>query len=100
MDEPHTLTGLTPKRREIAEEIEQAQTILRPLVIDLDNLGNTIRLFDPEINLDEIRPRPLRPRHAALRGELSRITLDALKTSQTSLTARSLFQNTSWLNGA
>lgn len=93
MDEPHTLAGLIRKRREIAGHIEQAQTTLRQLVIDLDNLDHTIRIFDPDIDLDEITPKPLPPRHSAFRGEISRIVLGALRTSQTPLSAKVLAQH-------
>jgi len=51
--------GLIAKRAELAGRIETAQSELRRLVIDLDNLDATIRLFVPDIDLDEIRPRPL-----------------------------------------
>ncbi len=48
---------------------------LRQLIIDLDNLDATLRLFVPDIDLEEIKPKPFPPRNAAVRGELSRIVL-------------------------
>jgi hypothetical protein len=39
-----------------------------------------IRLFDPNVDLDEIRPR-LPPRHSAFRGEVSRLVLNTLRKS-------------------
>ena len=46
----------------VAGQIEHAETTLRQIVIDLDNLNHTLRLFTPDIDLEEIRPKPLPPR--------------------------------------
>jgi hypothetical protein len=79
MENEHVLSGMIKKRAELAGEIERAQTVFRQLVIDLDNLDAAIRLFDPDIDLTEIKPKPLPPRYAAFRGEVSRIVLNALR---------------------
>ena len=49
MTEPHVVTALIKKRRAIAGQIEHAETTMRQLVIDLDNLDHTLRLFAPDI---------------------------------------------------
>ncbi len=59
MAEPHVVTALVAKRAEITGRIEHTQTSLRQLIIDLDNLDATLRLFKPDIDLEEIRPKPL-----------------------------------------
>ena len=92
MSEPHVVTGLTKKRAQLAGQIEHAQAALRQLVIDLDNLDATIRLFVPDIDLEEIRPKPFPPRHHAFRGEVSRIVLTALRESPKPLTAQDIAQ--------
>lgn len=61
MAEPHVVTGLMQKRAEIAGRIEHTQIALR--------------LFVPDIDLEEIKPKPFPPRNSAVRGELSRIVL-------------------------
>ena len=86
------LSGLIKKRAAISGEIEHAQTMLRQLIIDLDNIDATIRLFDPEAKLDDIKPKPFPPRHAAYRGEVSRTILSALRQSNGPLTAAQLAQ--------
>ena len=53
------------KRAELAGELEHHQAKVRQLLIDLDSVDATIRLFKPDINLEEIRPKPLPPCHAA-----------------------------------
>lgn len=73
MAEPHFATALIAKRAELAGQLQAAQAEVRRLVIDLDSADSTLRIFKPEIDLDEIRPKPLRPRHVAYKGEASHI---------------------------
>jgi hypothetical protein len=68
MENEHVISGLIRKRKEIAGLIEDVQLRMRQLIIDLDNIDATIRLFQPEIDLEEIRPSPLPPRHSAYKG--------------------------------
>ena len=49
------------------------------MLIDLDSLDATIRLFDPEIDLVEIKPKPIPARNQAFRGEVSQIVLGTLR---------------------
>jgi hypothetical protein len=79
MAETHVLSGLMTKRAELAGRVEFVQTELRQLIIDLDNLDATIRLFDPEIDLVAIKPKPLPARNTAFRGEVARIVLSTLR---------------------
>jgi hypothetical protein len=79
MAQSHVLSGLIDKRAELAGRIEAAQTELRLLLITLDNLDATIRLFDPNIDLDEVRPKALPARNTAFRGEVARLVLTCLR---------------------
>ena len=81
MKNEHVLSGLIAKRAELAGKIEFAQADLRQMMIDLDSLDATIRLFDPEIDLVQIKPRPLPARNQAFRGEVSRIVFGTLRKS-------------------
>ena len=80
MEHEHVVSGLIRKRAEIAGALEDAQGRVRQLIIDIDNVDATIRLFAPDIDLEEIRPKPLPPRHAAFKGEIGRDWLDTLHT--------------------
>ena len=71
MFEPHVVSALVKKRAELTGQIEHTQTQLRQFIIDLDNLDATIRLFVPDIDLEDIKPKPMPPRHAAYKGEIS-----------------------------
>ena len=93
MAETHVVSALLQKRATMAGQIEYAQTTLRQLIIDLDNLDAALRLFEPDIALEEIKPKPFPPRHAAVRGDLSRIVLASLRQSSTPLTAQGIAQH-------
>ena len=93
MAEPHVITALIRKRAEIAGQIEHTQTALRQLIIDLDNLDATLRLFVPDIELDEIKPRPFPPKHQAFRGEITRIVFESLRRAGKPLTAQEIAQH-------
>jgi hypothetical protein len=71
MADPHVLTGLIAKRAEIAGQIESTQDQFRQLVIDLDHIDAAIHIFDPSIELEELKSRPVPPKHQAFRGEVS-----------------------------
>ena len=90
MAEPHVLTGLISKRAEIAGQIEHTQDKLRQLVIDLDHVDAAIHIFDPDIELEKIKARPVPPQHQAFRGEVTRILLAALRNAKQPLTTADL----------
>ena len=93
MAETHVVSALMQKRADIAGQIEHTQTALRQLIIDLDNLDATLRLFEPDIDLEVIRPKPFPPRNAAVRGNLSRIVFASLRQSSKPLTAQDIAQH-------
>jgi hypothetical protein len=62
----------------------------RQMLIDLDNVDATLRLFDADIVLEEIRPKPIPPRHAAYKGEVARICFGCLRDAKTALTSEFL----------
>ena len=90
--QPHVLTGLIAKRAQIAGQIEHTQDQLRQLVIDLDLVDAAIHIFDPSIELEEIKSRPVPPKHHAFRGEVSRIVLATLRNAKKPLTTLDIAQ--------
>jgi hypothetical protein len=92
MSEPHVISALVKKRAELAGRIEHLQDQLRQAVIDLDNVDHTIHLFDPTIELLEIKSRPVPPRHQAFKGEVTRIVLAALRNAKKPLTTAEIAQ--------
>lgn len=80
MERPNTVAGLVEKRGQIAGEIELAQIKLRRLIADMDAVDTVLRMFAPELATETIKTRkPRGPAHQAMRGEVKRIVLDALR---------------------
>lgn len=75
----HAITALRDKRSELTGQIDALQDQLRQSMIDLDHIDATLRMFDPEIELDEIKPKPLPPRHRAFKGQVTRAILAMLR---------------------
>jgi hypothetical protein len=78
MTNEHVLSGLMAKRAELAGKIEMMQREIRTLVVSLDHVDAAIRIFDPNVDLEDIKSK-LPPRHMAFKGEVSRLILDALR---------------------
>lgn len=84
-ERPNTVAGLIEKHREIAGKIEATRKTLAALVIDLEALEHSIRLFDPDAKLG--RAKPLPSPHAAFKGEMRRDVLAALRAATGPLTS-------------
>ena len=80
MKNDHVLSGLIAKRAELAGQIEQMQRDMRELVATVGHIDAAIRAFDPEVEIDDIKPK-LPPRFQAFKGEVSRLVLNALRKS-------------------
>ena len=90
MENEHVLSGVIRKRAEIARQLEAAQMTVRQLIIDVDNVDATIRLFDPDMDFEVIRPKPVPPRHTAFRGEVSRFVLTELRGTGEALSTKDI----------
>ena len=69
----HVISGLTRRRRELAGDILELLAKVDVLANDLDTLDRALRLFDPDIQLDQIpalqsRPSPIGPFAGKWRG--------------------------------
>lgn len=90
VDRPNTLSGLAEKRAEIAGQIAHTRAMLRQLIIDLDHVDAAIRIFDPSYDVEGIRQKLPTAAHRALRGDLTRATLDALHDAPGPMTTKEL----------
>jgi len=90
MADPHVVTALVKKRAELAGMIEHTQGELKRLTVELDNVEATLRIFDPDIDLEAIAPRRVPVAHHAFRGETSRILLETLRATTIPLTTAQL----------
>ena len=85
------ISGLVQRRAKLAGDIENTHTKLRQLVLDLENLDSTILQFEPDYQVEAIRPKAFRPpKDWANRGEMTRIVLSILRQSTEPLTTRDI----------
>ncbi len=91
MEHEHVINGLLRRRQEIADKLELAQGMVRQLVLDIDALDATIRIFQPDAEIGLVRVRPTPRRHQAMRGENSRLMLRMLgEAGESGLTTRDI----------
>jgi hypothetical protein len=89
MAEPHVIAALVKRRSNLTGEIEHSQRHTRKLLEDLEHLDATIRQFDPDYKLEEVRPKGFRPPSDwASRGEMSRVVLGMLRQASEPMTTR------------
>ena len=72
MAQKAALNGLIEKRAEIAGRIDVMQREMRDLVAQISHIDAAIRIFDPSVDLGDIKPK-LPPRFHAFKGEVSRL---------------------------
>uniref|UniRef100_B0SXQ2 Uncharacterized protein n=1 Tax=Caulobacter sp. (strain K31) TaxID=366602 RepID=B0SXQ2_CAUSK len=89
-DQPNVLHALTRKRAEIAGQIEHNQLTLRHLIAELDHVDATIRIFNPAVDIGAIRSKPVPPRHAAFKGEVTRVVFKTLREATAPVTSRDI----------
>lgn len=80
MADLHVVSALKDKRARLAGLIDALQDQLRAAMIDVDHVDSTLRMFAPDIDLDEIKPKPLPPRHHAFKGQVTRAILAMLRS--------------------
>lgn len=87
----HVIHALTKRRAELTGEIEATHQRLRQMITDLDNLDKTILQFDPDFQVETIRPKAFRPpADWAHRGEMARGVLSILRQASEPMTTRDL----------
>jgi hypothetical protein len=91
MAELHVIGALRNKRAELAGILLQLEQQLVQQRADLAHLDATMRLFDPEIRPNDIRPKQPRARNVWFRpGECLRLIYDALREATQPVTTRGL----------
>jgi hypothetical protein len=61
---------------------------MKEAVCDPDHIEASLRIFKPDLDLEEIAPRVVPPPHAAFKGEVSRVILDTLRKTTRPLSTR------------
>lgn len=87
----YVMTGLVKRRAEIAGEIDDTQNKLRALIRDLENIDATLRIFDPDIRIEAIKPKTFRPPEDwSHRGQMTRLILNVLRQASQPYTTRDI----------
>ncbi|MGA8398359.1 MAG: hypothetical protein WB697_00620 [Stellaceae bacterium] len=87
----YVLTGLVKRRAELAGEIEATHARLRKMIDDLEKLDSVILQFDPEHNVEGIKPKAFRPPEDwAHRGEMTKACLSILRQAVEPMTSRDI----------
>jgi hypothetical protein len=85
------LNGLVKRRAQLAGDIENTHEALRKMVLDLESLDATIVQFDPDFQVETIKPKAFRPpKDWSNRGQMSRICLSILRQAVEPLTTRDI----------
>ncbi len=90
MENDNLIAGLIRKRAEITAQVEVLQIQLRQLIMDADNIDGAIRIFNPDIDLADIRPRTVPRSHVAFLGKVRRTTLNMLRETGLALTIKDI----------
>lgn len=85
-----TLHGLLRKRGELTSEVEALRANLEQRMGALDAIDQAIRVFKPDIGLEDLPERPAPPPNAAFRGEVQRFLLDTLRHAPEPLTTHDM----------
>ncbi|MDP6573125.1 MAG: hypothetical protein QGI63_05855 [Rhodospirillales bacterium] len=87
----YVITGLVKRRAHVAGEIERTHETLRKLLANLESLDATILQFDPDYQVEAIRPKAFRPpKDWSNRGQMTRICLSILRQAAEPLTTRDI----------
>jgi hypothetical protein len=72
--------ALVQKREELSGEIESTHNNLKRVIQELEHLDKTLLMFDPDDQVDSIKPKAFRPPEDwSKRGEMTRRILDILR---------------------
>lgn len=90
MDNDNVVSGLMRRRQEITDKLDTVQSQVRQLILDLDAIDTTIKLFRPDAKIGEVRIKPLPRRHVAVRHESSRLIYRVLREAEGPMTTREI----------
>ena len=91
MAEPHVVAALKDKRAELAGVIADLEKRIAGHRVDLVHLDATLRMFAPDTEAAEIKPKAVRRRNAWFgQGECARLVYGILRTAARPMTSRAI----------
>ncbi|MDV7341359.1 hypothetical protein RYZ26_17250 [Terasakiella sp. A23] len=83
----HVLSGLITKYAELAGELDELRKQVRDLKGSLAHIGSTIKIFDPNYPISQIKPKKkLKVIPGLKNGDTNKMTLEILRDSRKPLT--------------
>ena len=90
MDRPQTIHGLRAKRDELSKLHRHLIKEAKAVLADIEHVDATIRLFDPNAQLERISIDRYTAQHRAPKGELKRFVLTQFREAEAPLTSRQI----------
>jgi hypothetical protein len=90
MERPNTISGLQAKRAELIKLHDQLVADAKKVMVDIDHLDATIRLFDPDADLSRRLKNRYAIKHRAHFGHSRRFVLNLLRTASAPMTSKDI----------
>jgi hypothetical protein len=90
MENPNTISGLQTKRKELAKLHSHLIAEGKKVLCDIDHIDATIRLFDPDADIERIRLNRYATKHRARKGHMKRFVLGCFRDATEPHTSRSV----------
>jgi hypothetical protein len=85
------INGLIKRRALLTHDIEETHERLRQMIVDLESLDATLLQFDPNLEVEMIKPRAFRPpKDWSKRGEMMMLIFSVLRRATEPLTSRDI----------
>ena len=90
MERPNTISGLQSKRKELLKLHGRLVSEAKKVLCDIDHLDATIRLFDPDADIERIRLNRYATKHRAPKGQMKRFILSCFREASDALTSATI----------
>jgi len=81
MAETHVISALTKKRAELLGEVQHYEKLIKKSKENLTHIDKTIKMFDENYNLSEIKPKRVKSERYFKTGEAKILILDTLRVA-------------------
>ena len=91
MAESHIISALKSKRAELMGIIDYHEKHIRTVIESINHIDSTLKMFDPNIELNTIKPKQYRKYNKLFRqGELSKLILEVFRDLPNPLTCEQI----------
>ena len=90
MERPNTISGLQAKRTELVTLRKQLMREAKKVLCDIDHIDATIRLFDPDADIERIRLNRYATKHRAPKGHMKRFVLGQFREATKPISSKDI----------